>query len=389
MAGDPLRGLAAMAVVLWHAAYGVLFATGLAGGLGPHLDTSVYYGHPVGDAIRAGALSVYLFFVLSGYLIGRPFVRAYVLGTPRPPVRSYIRNRVFRIYPIFIVTCLVLILIYGLEGESVQKTINVMLLSETTAGGWTERVQQVWSLKVEVAFYAMLPIALFAVGFVTRPVARRIPAWGRALILAVPITALGITSLATHWDEAIYATLPGEFWSFTPGLLLAIAEPFVLPRVRGSERAVRVALLLTVAGVVVMMTYLPVVRGISDGTGKLIAVVSTGLLVAGPLLAEWTGRKPWRALDNRVLHWLGERSYPIFLIHWALLFEIVPLFDGLGHRGLLAVSWPVTLVATLILADLLHRLVERPFMHRKKRTVPTADEPTPVVVGEPATARSG
>lgn len=392
VAGDPLRGLAAMAVVLWHAAYGALFVLGLNPGLGQHLDTSVYYGHPIGDFIRAGALSVYLFFVLSGYLIGRPFVRAYIVNAPKPRLRSYLRNRIFRIYPIFIVACLILILIYGLEGDSLRKTISVMLLGETTGGGWSQRVQQVWSLKVEVAFYAMLPLSLFAVGFVTSPVSRRIAAWGRALILAVPIAGLGIASLATHWNEAIYATLPGEFWSFTPGLLLAIAEPFVMPRVQGSIRAARLGLFATAAGFAIMMTYLPVVRAISDGTGKLVAVVSTGLLVGGPLLAEWTGRKPWRALDNRVLHWLGERSYPIFLIHWALLFEIVVLFDSFGPRGILAVSWPVTLVITLILADILHRLVERPFMHRKKRTVPTTDEPTPVVLAgaeAPAPARSG
>ena len=381
MAGDPLRGLAAMAVVLWHAAYGVLFVLGLNPGLGPHLDTSVVYGHPIGDFIRAGSLSVYLFFVLSGYLIGRPFVRAYVVDAPRPRVRSYIRNRIFRVYPIFIVLCLFLILIYGLEGDSLRKTINVMLLGETTGSGWSQRVQQVWSLKVEVAFYAMLPLALFAVGFITSPFSRRIPEWGRALILAVPIAALGIFSLATHWNEGIYATLPGEFWAFTPGLLLAVAEPFAVPRVRNRARVARFALFATVAGFVIMMLYVPVVNTISSGSGKLIAVVSTGLLVGGPLLAEWTGRRPWRALDNRVLHWLGERSYPIFLIHWALLFEIVPLFDGLGPRGLLLVSWLITLALTLLLADLLHRFVERPFMRRKKRTVPTAEEPTPLVLG--------
>ena len=386
VAGDPLRGLAAMAVVAWHAAYLSLAALGLHTGLGPHLDTSLYYGHPVGDVLRAGSLSVYLFFVLSGYLIGRPFVRAYVAGAPRPRVRSYARNRIFRIYPIFIVSCLILLAIYGLDGETVPKTINIMLLGDTARVGWGSHIQQMWSLKVEVAFYAMLPLALFALAFVTRPVARRVPPWGRAVIIGVPITLLGAFSLATHWDEAIYATLPGEFWAFVPGLLLATIEPFAMPAVRDRPRAVRTGLVLTVAGFVVMMTYLPAVRTLGPGWGKLIAVISTGMLVGGPLLAEWTGMRPWRAFDNRVLHWLGERSYPIFLVHWALLFEIAPLFDITGPKKTLAVVWPLTLAITLVLADILHRLVERPFMRRKKRTVPTAEVPEPVVLPDVAPA---
>lgn len=386
VAGDPLRGLAAMAVVAWHAAYLTLAALGLHTGLGPHLDTALFYGHPAGDALRAGALSVYLFFVLSGYLIGRPFVRAYVVGAPRPRVRSYARNRIFRIYPIFIVSCLILIALYGLQGETLQKTVNIMLLGDVARDGWGSHIQQMWSLKVEVAFYAMLPLSLFALAFVTRPVARRIPAWARALVVGLPIAALGAASLATHWDEAIYATLPGEFWAFVPGLLLATVEPFALPAVKGRPRLVRAALAVTVAGFVVMMTYLPVVRTLGPGYGKLVAVLSTGMLVGGPLLAEWTGTKPWRALDNRVLHWLGERSYPIFLIHWAVLFELAPLIDLGGHRKTLLVVWPLALLVTLVLADVLHRLVERPFMRRKKRTVPTAEEPAPVPPTEVAPA---
>ena len=71
-AGDGLRALAALAVVGFHAAViASAAATGHASGpvwaVASHLD-----------------LGLYVFFVLSGYLIARPFARSLVTGAPGP-----------------------------------------------------------------------------------------------------------------------------------------------------------------------------------------------------------------------------------------------------------------------------------------------------------------
>lgn len=54
------------------------------------------------------------------------------------------------------------------------------------------------------------------------------------------------------------------------------------------------------------------------------------------------------------LHWRGDISYPIYLIHVGMIFAI----DALGGRGWQALL--SNIVLTLALAELLHYLIENP-----------------------------
>src|SRR3954449_10976846 len=62
-------------------------------------------------------LGLAAFFVLSGYLIARPFARAYVAGTRRPPLGDYVRNRVLRVVPAFYLFTVLVLLRFGLDGD--------------------------------------------------------------------------------------------------------------------------------------------------------------------------------------------------------------------------------------------------------------------------------
>jgi peptidoglycan/LPS O-acetylase OafA/YrhL len=66
-------------------------------------------------------------------------------------------------------------------------------------------------------------------------------------------------------------------------------------------------------------------------------------------------------LDNRVIRWLGVRSYGIYLIHLGLMTHVLARF-GHGHsvKTTFALLLVGVLIATLIAAELLWRLVERP-----------------------------
>ena len=88
-----IRAVAALLVVATHAAY----------------TTGKYPRGYVGLVYSRLEIGVPIFFVLSGFLLFRPWVRAAMRGGPRkgePSVRRYARHRVRRIMPAYVVTVL-------------------------------------------------------------------------------------------------------------------------------------------------------------------------------------------------------------------------------------------------------------------------------------------
>ena len=91
-----LRAVAALLVVSTHAA----FATG-------------YLNHGYLGAVYARLeIGVAIFFVLSGFLLFRPWVRAAAAGQPSPSLTRYARHRFRRVVPAYALTVVVTFAIY-------------------------------------------------------------------------------------------------------------------------------------------------------------------------------------------------------------------------------------------------------------------------------------
>jgi peptidoglycan/LPS O-acetylase OafA/YrhL len=152
-----------------------------------------------------------------------------------------------------------------------------------------------------------------------------------------------------------------------PGVLLVAAEIELEPRLRGKAAARWVALALVPLGVLALV----VSTGIAQErlvARDLLTAAGTGAIVGAPLVLQWSTGSCWRALDNPVMRWLGERSYSIYLVHLGLgylLRDVATGPDG-GDRGfwlfLLAV-----VPATIVAAALSYRFFELPFLRRRAR----------------------
>ncbi len=154
-------------------------------------------------------------------------------------------------------------------------------------------------------------------------------------------------------------------YAFAPGIALAAAEVLGMGR-RLDRRGRGTAVACCAAGVasLAVVAYLP------DGEPALRAALGTigcSLLVAGPLVHEWTQGRPFRLFEHRGMHYLGERSYAIYLVHVPLIVEFNHLRADHGPwtgAGLVAA---VVVPLTLISADVLHRVVELPAMRLRTR----------------------
>ena len=147
-----------------------------------------------------GAFGVAIFFLLSGFLLARPFWVAYDAGKPMPSLGVYAFRRAARIIPGYYVALTVTFVVAGLvfgtpfTGDIIWRYLSGLLF--INAFHWltlfpAEVNGPLWSIGMEVTSYVLLPLGLLAL-FALRP---RLPGWrGRLVFVAV----LALTLLA-HW----------------------------------------------------------------------------------------------------------------------------------------------------------------------------------------------
>jgi peptidoglycan/LPS O-acetylase OafA/YrhL len=207
-----------------------------------------------------------------------------------------------------------------------------------------------------VLFYAALPLALFV---------RR---W-RVAVLAVLTAVLFVIGIKYHAGGPETDTarkLFGIFlYAFMPGVLLAALEPHVrswLPAHRRVAGTLTWALLAYFVLAVVIRIY-----G-EPPPATMHALVASGpvALLTAALLRQWAHGTNWKLIDGRVVHWLGERSYGLYLWHLFVAVEVVNL-AGEGTPGLPAYFGLgfLILAISLVFAELSYRYIEMPFLRRK------------------------
>src|SRR3954452_2741724 len=186
LGGDGIRGIAMTLVFVAHVAVNSDPGSGLEN----------YHGAK--QIVGRLDLALATFFVLSGYLIARPFLRSFVLGTKRPSVRRFVRNRVLRIVPAFYLIAALVLLRFGLDGaisptpdnpsgtapaSAWWQVLSIFTFTQSyTGGSATLPLGQAGSLDAEAAYYIAIPLAA-AVAFRVGTRIRTAPARARAALV--------------------------------------------------------------------------------------------------------------------------------------------------------------------------------------------------------------
>jgi peptidoglycan/LPS O-acetylase OafA/YrhL len=142
---DGLRGIAIL-TVLFH-----------------HTFSSLVINHfPHG--IRHGWLGVNLFFVLSGLVLFRPYYLGERSLRSWQEVLTFYRRRLWRLYPLFAISCIVSLWIKGVTYENVQNFfLTISALSAFTRTEFLPSLNWVlWSLVVEIWFSLFFPFVVWA-----------------------------------------------------------------------------------------------------------------------------------------------------------------------------------------------------------------------------------
>ena len=391
---DVLRGLAALAVVFNH--FGYFLPSGV--------KTPVY------QWINPGDYGVFVFFLISGYIVPASLER-------KGSVRTFWVSRLFRLYPLYLLAVAIAVTLYmmhvgGLRGEGADPETSILsqtlMMSNVLAGQNVPNV--VWSLSYEMIFYLLLTALFMA----------RVHQRSSRYALAFAVVAVAFGGLLPQ------AYFTNNLWS--PRVIALIADLVVLTglavavAMRGMPRLVG-AVLAAMVGLTLLAfngTWLLPWEALS-----ILALMFTGTM----LYRAEQGQYPWRkaipiavavlamaiaaglwhhiggygqpsfiwerdyfmslflagltfaaglALRHvkwpRMLTWLGLISYSVYLLHPPLI-EVYRHFSWTSHHSL----WIQVLLDALFLVILIavcsatYLLVERPMQGAGRRLAKRLD----------------
>jgi peptidoglycan/LPS O-acetylase OafA/YrhL len=386
---DVLRGLAALCVVFNHFGYFVP----------PRTNHAVY------QWINPGDYGVFVFFIISGYIVPASLER-------NGSVRSFWVSRLFRLYPLYLLAVGLAVLLWAIhfgdlrgEGADPETSVFSQLLMMSNVLGGKNLPNVVWSLSYEMIFYLLLT-ALFLARIHRRS--------GRyALLFGVAAVALGGLLPQAYFNGAVSS----------PRLVAVVADLVViaglalvvvrrgLPRLLGAVLAAMLGLALLAFNGTWLHPWeaLSIMALMFTGTmlyraergqyqwryAIAIAIAVLGLTVAAGLWhyratgvsAESTWERSWfltvmlagltfglglafrHVAWPRALTWLGLISYSVYLLH-PLLIEVYRHLSLTGRHYSL---WPqlfvdaAFLVILIAMCSLTYLFVERPMQRAGRR----------------------
>ena len=365
---DSLRAIAVLCVLLTHTSF-------LSGS-----NEGTWFG-PFAARFDVG---VTIFFLISGFLIYRPFVNARLNGAPATPLVVFFKRRFLRIFPAYWAALTLLAIAPGLPDVHSGRWWVYYGLFQAYDPSWFDKgIGTAWSLSTEVAFYLLLPLYAWAMARLAR---RReigfelvvLGGLATASVVARALVADAESGAAFGQASTFPITLGGTFLWFALGMALAVVSAWLAGRPE-STAPPRVVALVTrrpwLPWLAAAVCFVVVSKGIGITGGgfqqlSVAQVVGEHLLYAGVALGlllpavfgDDSGGWPRRVLANRWLAALGLISYGVFLWHLTIAVKL----SGEGLDGFVPLTI-VTAAAAIPIAALSYVLLERPLLRLKYR----------------------
>ncbi len=345
---DGLRFVAIMTVVAFHVltylrAQHPMFSA-------PHTESFIE------RAASTGYFGVELFFVISGFILALPFASHHLSGTSPVKLGRYLKRRLTRLEPPYIVSLLVLSAAWlfvrhaPLSWVATHLPAHIFYVHSFLLGTETGLSTVTWSLEIEIQFYLLVPL-------LTKAFAIQDTRLRRGLFVAA-MMAVGVFSESQHLDALIRSGPPHLFHYlqfFLVGMLLAdvyVADWKSKPTLWPLADLFGVAAFAGIFVLVLTRTYEYLL------TAPLMFVAYAAVF-RGPMLR--------RIFSFPIFTAIGGMCYTVYLYHNSIIWVAARATGALQIGNSLSLTFLanfiVLAVVTVAVSIPLYLAVERPFMN--------------------------
>ena len=305
---------------------------------------------------RHGDHGVPLFFVISGFILGLPFVVQHLTGGRPVKIRDFYLRRITRLEPPYILALLLLsVALLLVKADTLRSLlphliVSVLYLHNLVFGEMSTVDPVAWSLEVEVQFYLLVP--LLALLFTIRSRGAR-----RGILVGLSVAATVVQYLFFFEDGSRFVmSLTYFIQYFLVGFLLA--DIYVVDWKQRPERHWKwdMAAAMTVGLLLVSST--------SAGVSHFVLPWLTLALYFSTFRSVFVNA----VLTNPWLTTIGGMCYSIYLFHFAIISLVYRLTQSLMITHLfwpnLMLQFLIVGAVTLMVSSLFFISVEKPCMQK-------------------------
>jgi peptidoglycan/LPS O-acetylase OafA/YrhL len=189
-----------------------------------------------------GRTGVVLFFVLSGFLLFRPYAKALLFQERWPSMRTFYIRRIFRIWPGYYITLILIILLFQRQylqpAHWKELALFLTFFMDSSSKTWQQLNGPFWTLAIEWQFYMVLPFIALGFWWVGKRFSSVSPQQRLLVVLAccgsVIIWGLALRYLGNYclshpnWTFLVPRSVLNVFLFFTFGIQGKYLEVFAL-----------------------------------------------------------------------------------------------------------------------------------------------------------------
>ena len=319
----------------------------------------VLLDHTIGFFTGAGTAGVWIFFVLSGFLLAIPFVKRPELAVSGEYMNEYLLRRLKRIIPMYYVFIIVTFFFFG----KFDSTSFRHLLFLQGNG-------HLWTIPQEMLFYLFLPFIMMANYLIFR---------GRAIWIVAALAVIMVMS-NIYLDKSVISMYGGNFTRpafvgiFICGILFSYLYHGVIAKSTSQIfQSKKIKSMASTAGIILLICFVML------GTDTLFEPktylahshpgwfgFAAGMMILLVLMAP-------RTLYDQLLSWLPLRAlglvgFSFYLLHPIVISMVKGIQDYyFGYRMDIVPQFFVVMIITYFFAAFTYSYIERPFLKLAKK----------------------